>query len=50
LSIAAQIAASAQPFEVLVSRTVCDLVGGSSLQFSDRSEHSLARAPDIWKL
>lgn len=50
LRIAAQIAASAQPFEVLVSRTVCDLVGGSGLQFSDRGLCVLDGAPDAWTL
>ena len=39
---AQRIAALARPGEVLVSRTVVDLVAGSKLQFSDRGRHALA--------
>jgi class 3 adenylate cyclase/pimeloyl-ACP methyl ester carboxylesterase len=39
--IAARILALADPGEVLVSRTVRDLVAGSGLQFSKRGRHSL---------
>jgi class 3 adenylate cyclase len=38
---AQRIAALARPGEVLVSRTVVDLVAGSKLQFSDRGRHAL---------
>jgi len=38
---AARIAALARPGDVLVSRTVVDLVGGSGFQFSDRGTHGL---------
>jgi pimeloyl-ACP methyl ester carboxylesterase/DNA-binding winged helix-turn-helix (wHTH) protein/class 3 adenylate cyclase len=38
---AARIAALARPGDVLVSRTVVDLVGGSGFQFSDRGQHGL---------
>ena len=38
---AARIAALAQPGDVLVSRTVVDLVGESDFQFSDRGTHEL---------
>jgi pimeloyl-ACP methyl ester carboxylesterase/DNA-binding winged helix-turn-helix (wHTH) protein/class 3 adenylate cyclase len=38
---AAQIAALARPGDVLVSRTVVDLVGASAFQFSDRGRHGL---------
>jgi pimeloyl-ACP methyl ester carboxylesterase/DNA-binding winged helix-turn-helix (wHTH) protein/class 3 adenylate cyclase len=38
---AARIAAFAQPGDVLVSRTVVDLVGGSGFEFSDRGTHGL---------
>jgi pimeloyl-ACP methyl ester carboxylesterase/DNA-binding winged helix-turn-helix (wHTH) protein/class 3 adenylate cyclase len=38
---AARIAALAGPGDVLVSRTVVDLVGGSGFQFGDRGSHGL---------
>ena len=34
--------------EVLVSRTVKDLVIGSELSFEDRGEHELKGVPDRW--
>jgi pimeloyl-ACP methyl ester carboxylesterase/DNA-binding winged helix-turn-helix (wHTH) protein len=39
---AARIAAVARPSEVLVSRTVVDLVAGSKLHFADRGRHAIA--------
>ena len=48
--IAARVEAHAQPGEVLVSRTVTDLVAGSGLQFSDRGEHELKGVPGTWHL
>jgi class 3 adenylate cyclase/pimeloyl-ACP methyl ester carboxylesterase len=36
--------------EVLVSRTVTDLVTGSGIQFDDRGEHELKGVPGSWKL
>ena len=48
--IAARVAATAGPGEVLVSRTVKDLVAGSGLSFSDRGEHVLKGIPDKWQL
>ena len=48
LSIAARIAALARPGEVLVSRTVTDLVAGSGLRFVDRGEHELRGVPGSW--
>jgi class 3 adenylate cyclase len=33
--------------EVLVSRTVKDLVAGSGLRFEDRGEHPLKGIPDV---
>ena len=41
MDISARIAAAATPGEVLVSRTVVDLVPGSGLQFVDRGTVSL---------
>jgi class 3 adenylate cyclase len=48
--IAARVAALAEPDEVLVSRTVRDLVAGSGLRFEDRGSHELKGVPDEWQL
>jgi class 3 adenylate cyclase len=48
--IAARVSALAGPGEVLVSRTVKDLVAGSGIEFDDRGEHTLKGVPDIWRL
>ena len=48
--IAARVSALASPDEVLVSRTVKDLVAGSGLEFTDRGEHELKGVPDSWRL
>ncbi len=48
--IAARVAATAAPDEVLVSSTVKDLVAGSQLRFTDRGAHSLKGVPDEWRL
>ena len=40
--IAARVAALGRPGDVLVSRTVVDLVAGSGLEFTDRGMHALA--------
>jgi class 3 adenylate cyclase len=40
----------AAPGEVLVSRTIKDLVAGSGLQFEDRGVHTLRGVPDQWQL
>jgi class 3 adenylate cyclase len=36
--------------EVLVSRTVTDLVAGSGIDFEDRGEHELRGVPGSWHL
>ena len=36
--------------EVLVSRTVTDLVAGSGVTFVDRGAHPLVRGGDAWRL
>jgi len=36
--------------EVLVSKTVVDLVVGSGLAFSDRGDHELKGVPGTWRL
>jgi class 3 adenylate cyclase len=48
--IAARVAALARPGEVLVSRTVTDLVAGSGIAFEDRGEHELKGVPGSWQL
>ncbi len=48
--IAARVQALARPGEVLVSRTVRDLVAGSGLQFTDRGVHHLKGVPDEWQV
>ena len=48
--IGARVAALAGSGEVLVSRTVKDLVAGSGLQFDDRGTHRLKGLPDEWQL
>jgi class 3 adenylate cyclase len=41
---------TAQPGDVLVSRTVVDLVAGSGMSFDDRGEHELKGIPATWRL
>jgi class 3 adenylate cyclase len=48
--IGARIGAAAGPGEVLVSRTVKDLVAGSGIAFADRGTHPLKGVPEEWQL
>jgi class 3 adenylate cyclase len=48
--IGARVSALAGPGEVLVTRTVRDLVAGSGIAFEDRGEHELKGVPDRWAL
>jgi len=48
--IAARVEAAAQPSEVLVSRTVKDLVVGSGFSFVSRGAHALKGVPEQWEL
>ncbi len=48
--LAARVAALADSGEVLVSRTVCDLVAGSGLEFTDRGTHKLRGFPQEWQV
>jgi class 3 adenylate cyclase len=48
--IAARVAATARPDDVMVSSTVKDLVAGSGLQFVDRGAHDLRGVPGEWRL
>jgi len=45
---AAEIAVLARPGEILVSRTVSDLVAGSEIAFADRGRHQLTGISDPW--
>jgi class 3 adenylate cyclase len=48
--LAARVQALAGAREVMVSRTVADLVAGSGIAFSDRGEHELKGVPGRWRL
>jgi len=48
--IGARVAALARPDEVLVTRTVKDLVAGSAITFKDRGMHRLKGVSDPWRL
>jgi pimeloyl-ACP methyl ester carboxylesterase len=48
--IGARIAALAAPGEILVSRTVKDLITGSGISLHDSGTHSLKGVPDEWHL
>jgi len=48
--LAARVMALAEGGEVLVSRTVKDLVAGSGLEFHDRGTHSLKGVPEPWQV
>jgi pimeloyl-ACP methyl ester carboxylesterase len=50
VDMAAEILARAAPGEVLVSRTVADLVAGARIGFADRGSHALAAVGDSWQL
>jgi class 3 adenylate cyclase len=50
IHLAHRVCETAAPGEVLVSRTVVDLVAGSGLTFDDRGEHGLKGIPDPWRL
>ena len=43
--LAQRVSSVAQPGEVLVTRTVVDLVAGSGIDFDDRGEHELKGIP-----
>jgi class 3 adenylate cyclase/pimeloyl-ACP methyl ester carboxylesterase len=48
--IGARVGAAADPGQILVSRTVHDLVAGSGLTFASRGEHELKGIPGRWEL
>ena len=50
VNIGARVGAAAKPGEVLVSRTVTDLVAGSGIEFVERGTHLLKGVPGEWQL
>jgi class 3 adenylate cyclase len=48
--IASRVSSMAGAGEVLVSRTVRDLVAGSGIEFDDRGRHTLKGVPDEWDI
>jgi class 3 adenylate cyclase len=50
VTIGARLLGNAARREVVVSRTVKDLVAGSGFSFVDRGEHELKGVPDLWNL
>ena len=50
VDIGSRVTALAKPGEVLVTRTVVDLVAGSGLRFADRGNHVLAKGHTGWRV
>jgi class 3 adenylate cyclase len=50
VNIGARVCALAKPGEVLATRTVKDLLVGSTFHFVDRGTHALKGVPDSWQL
>jgi class 3 adenylate cyclase len=50
INIGARVAGIARASEVLVSRTVADLVAGSGIEFADRGVRTLKGVPGEWQL
>ena len=48
--IGARVASLGGAGDVLVTRTVTDLVAGSGLEFADRGEHDLKGLPGAWQI
>jgi class 3 adenylate cyclase len=48
--LAARVCTEAAPGEILVSRTIRDLVIGSGIAFEDRGSHRLKGVPGVWEL
>ncbi len=46
----ARVAALAGPGEILVSRTIRDLVAGAPIQLQSRGSHELTGVPGPWEL
>jgi class 3 adenylate cyclase len=50
IHIGSRVSRLAGPSEVLVSRTVADLVAGSGIVLVDRGEHELRGVPGSWQV
>ena len=50
VNLAQRVQAVAEPDEILVSRTVVDLVVGSEIEFANRGEHEMKGVPATWTL
>lgn len=50
MTIGYRVQSTAGPNQVLVSRTVADLVAGSGIAFDDCGEHELKGIPGTWRL
>jgi DNA-binding SARP family transcriptional activator/pimeloyl-ACP methyl ester carboxylesterase len=50
VGMAGHLAGLARPAEILVTRTVTDLVIGSGIAFADRGSHRIGGAPGTWRL
>ena len=50
MHLGARVASQANAGEVLVSRTVKDLVAGSGIEFEDRGPHELKGVAGEWQL
>jgi class 3 adenylate cyclase len=48
--VASRVAALAGPGELVVSRTVADLMAGSETHFEDRDEHELNGVSGRWRI
>jgi class 3 adenylate cyclase len=48
--IASRISSSAEPGQILVSRTVRDLAVGAPIRFADCGTHALRGVPEPWQL
>ena len=48
--VAARLLTIAQPNDILVTRTLADLVAGADVSFSDRGRHALKGIPGEWQL
>ena len=50
MHVAARVMAGAEPGQILVSKTVKELVAGSGIRFEDRGPHTLKGVPGEWDL
>ena len=48
--VASRVQSVAEPGEILLSRTIADLIAGSDVQLLDRGEHELKGVPGSWRL